>query len=84
MDRLIDKFWDKHPSIYVALAAWGIMAFTAQPTLASMMVHFGFSTIFLATIVLLARHEGWRKGYNEGYAEGLVRGYTEGHPDQAA
>jgi hypothetical protein len=62
LDKFSKKFWDKHPSVYVTLAAWGVMALTAEPNFGSIMVHLTLSTTFLLAIVLLARHEGWRKG----------------------
>jgi hypothetical protein len=54
LDRISDKFWNKHPSIYVACATWGV---------GSIFIHqFVMSTILIAAIVVLARHEGWRRG----------------------
>jgi hypothetical protein len=54
LDGISSAFWDKNPSIYVACAAWGV---------GSIFLHqFIMSTLLLAVLWLLARHEGWRKG----------------------
>lgn len=54
LDRVSGRFWNKQPSIYVACATWGV---------GSIFIHqFILSTVLIAAIVLLARHEGWRKG----------------------
>jgi hypothetical protein len=54
LDLISNKFWDRHPSIYVACATWGV---------GSIFIHqFVLSTVLITAIVLLARHEGWRKG----------------------
>ena len=62
MTNPVDKFWDAHPSTYIALITWGTMALTAQPTIGSILVHIVLSTALLTALVLSARHEGWRKG----------------------
>lgn len=52
------KFWLKHPSTYVALAAWGATGFMAQPTFASLIVHIVVTPVLLVGVIWLARHEG--------------------------
>jgi hypothetical protein len=50
-----------HWSTYAAFALWGSSAFTAQPTIASFVVHFGVCPVLLILVIFFAHNEGKRK-----------------------
>lgn len=45
-------------SSYAALVSWGLSAFMAQPTLASLFAHIVLNSIVLAVVIWLAHREG--------------------------
>lgn len=47
-----------YPSTYLALIAWVAAAFTAQPTIASLFVHFFVLPIMILLVLWLAHWEG--------------------------
>lgn len=47
-----------HWSTYFAFLIWGASAFTAQPTIAGLVVHMAVIPLAMLFLVLLARHEG--------------------------
>lgn len=44
-------------STYAALASWGAAAFMAQPTIASLVVHFAINPMILFIVIVLAHRE---------------------------
>jgi hypothetical protein len=45
-------------STYAALVSWGLAAFMAQPTLASLFAHLVLNSAVLAAVIWLAHREG--------------------------
>jgi hypothetical protein len=69
MERFSSKFWDRSPSVYVGCITFGLGAWFIH--------QFIMSALLITAIIILARHEGWRRGQRAAWGlENLRDGIT--------